>query len=401
MSSIALAEIEGRSGGYYSLLGVLAAFVAMGLGAAWYMEHHGHIVTGMNNQIVWALPHVFAFFLLVAASGALNVASIAWVFGRQAYKPLAPLSGVLAFSLLAGGLLLLVLDLGRPERLMVTMTHVNFKSVFAFNKMLYMGYFVLVAASVWTMLDFTVRRFTKAAAIAAFLWRLTLTTGTGSVLGFLVAREAYDTALLAPTFIALSFSYGTAAFILVMLAAYRGTERPIGDDMVARLGTLQAIFVAAGLYFVVLLHLTNLYMAKRWGVEYFLLVGGGDITALLWVGQLLIGNVLPMILLFHPGLVRRRGVVAVACAAILAGGLAQMYVTLVGGQAYPLELFPGLEESSRFYDGEIHPYTPSLPEILLCVGGVAVAGVMIVIAVKFLRVLPASLEDERGQSVTA
>ena len=40
------------------------------------MEEHGHIVTGMTNQVVWGLPHVFAIFLIVAASGALNVASI-------------------------------------------------------------------------------------------------------------------------------------------------------------------------------------------------------------------------------------------------------------------------------------------------------------------------------------
>ena len=52
------------------------------------MEEHGHVVTGMNNHIVWGLPHVFAFFLIVAASGALNVASMASVFGRGAYKPL-------------------------------------------------------------------------------------------------------------------------------------------------------------------------------------------------------------------------------------------------------------------------------------------------------------------------
>ena len=48
------------------------------------MEHHGHVVTGMNNQVVWGLPHVFAIFLIVAASGVLNVASIGSVFGRAA-----------------------------------------------------------------------------------------------------------------------------------------------------------------------------------------------------------------------------------------------------------------------------------------------------------------------------
>jgi molybdopterin-containing oxidoreductase family membrane subunit len=394
MAAIALREIEGRSTGYYGLLGALAALVALGLGAAWYMEHHGHVVTGMNNQIVWALPHVAAIFMIVAASGALNVASIAWVFNKDAYKPLAPLSGVVAFCLLAGGLLVLVLDLGRPERLMVTMSHVNFHSVFAFNKMLYVGYFAIVATSVWTMLDFNVRHYTRAAALVAFVWRLTLTTGTGSVFGFLVAREAYDTAVLAPTFITLSFSYGTAAFILVLLAASRATGPELGDDMLARLGRLQAIFVAAGLYFTALLHLTNLYMANRWGIEHFLLVSGGEITTLFWVGQVLLGAVLPMILLFHPRTVRRRGAVALACALVLIGGLAQMYVTIVGGQAYPLELFPGMEESSAFYDGVVHPYTPSLPEVLLSLGGLALPAVMIVIAIKFLPVLPASLRNE-------
>ena len=89
---------------------------AIGLAAAHYMEQHGHIITGMNNQIVWGLPHVFAIFMIVAASGVLNVASIGSVFGKTAYKPLAPLSGLLCLALLAGGLMVLMLDLGRPDR---------------------------------------------------------------------------------------------------------------------------------------------------------------------------------------------------------------------------------------------------------------------------------------------
>ena len=34
--------------------------------------------------------------------------------------------------------------------------------------------------------------------IAALVWRFVLTTGTGSIFGFLVARQAYQSALLAP-----------------------------------------------------------------------------------------------------------------------------------------------------------------------------------------------------------
>ena len=51
--------------------------------AALYMEHNGHWVTGMTNQVVWGTPHIFAIFLIVAASGALNVASIGTVFGAR------------------------------------------------------------------------------------------------------------------------------------------------------------------------------------------------------------------------------------------------------------------------------------------------------------------------------
>src|SRR3990170_8995406 len=117
--TIAYREIDGQSRGYYALLGAFGALTLAGLASAYYMEHHGHIVTGMTNQIVWGMPHVFAVFLIVAASGVLNVASIASVFGRKFYKPLARLSGLLAVTLLAGGLAVLMLDLGRPERMIV------------------------------------------------------------------------------------------------------------------------------------------------------------------------------------------------------------------------------------------------------------------------------------------
>ena len=93
MKKIAFSTIEGRSGGYVALLGILGAFILAALGATYFMEHNGHWVTGMNNQIVWGTPHVFAVFLIVAASGALNVASISSVFNKTAYKPLARLSG--------------------------------------------------------------------------------------------------------------------------------------------------------------------------------------------------------------------------------------------------------------------------------------------------------------------
>ena len=235
MSVIHYREIEGRSAGFWGLAGLLAAFVAAGLTAAWFMEHIGHIITGMTNQVVWGMPHVFAVFLIVAASGALNVASIASVFARTAYKPLARLSGLLAIALLMGGLAVLVLDLGRPDRLGIAMTHYNFLSIFAWNIFLYTGFMAVTGLYLWVMMERRLNGYTRMAGTAAFLWRLILTPGTGSIFGFLVARQPYDEAIMAPLFIAMSFSFGLAIFLLVLMAACKGSGRPLGDALLMRL----------------------------------------------------------------------------------------------------------------------------------------------------------------------
>lgn len=392
MASITFREVDGGSAKYWALFGGLGLFVLFGLLSWNYMHHHGHVVTGMDNQIVWGLPHVFAVFLIVAASGALNVASIASVFNKPMYKPLAPLSAILALALMAGGLMVLVLDLGRSDRLIVAMTNFNFKSMFTWNVFLYSGFFALVGVYLWTMLDKNVKSYSKAAGTAAFIWRLVLTTGTGSLFGFLIARELYGTAMLAPMFIIMSFAYGLAVFLMVLAAAYSWTGRTLGDYVVGRLRQLLAVFVAAVLYFVVVHHLTNLYFTKFHAVEAFVLRDGGVYTQLFWIGQILIGCVAPLVILLT-NLGKSRAMLMLACALVVAGGVAQMYVTVIGAQAFPLELFPGMIEKSSFFDGEVHAYAPSTPEIFLGLGGVAIALLITTFAVKVLKLLPASLDD--------
>ena len=243
-------QIEGRSLGFYALVAGLGVLILAAMASVWHMEHNGHWVTGMNNRIVWGVPHVFALFLIVAASGALNVASISSVFNKKLYKPLSRLSGLVSLALLAGGLMILVLDLGRPDRLIVAMTEYNFKSIFAWNIILYNGFFVIVAIYLWMMFERRMNKFSSKAGLSAFTWRLILTTGTGSIFGFLVARQAYDAVIMAPMFIIMSFAFGLAFFILILMASYKWSERPLGDEVVKRLGNLLGVFVAAVMYFV-------------------------------------------------------------------------------------------------------------------------------------------------------
>ncbi|MDT8452030.1 MAG: NrfD/PsrC family molybdoenzyme membrane anchor subunit [Gammaproteobacteria bacterium] len=392
MKKIEYTKIKGQSVAYYGLLAGLGFLILMGLIATWYMEHNGHYVTGMNNHIVWGMPHIFAVFLIVAASGALNVASISSVFGKKMYDPLSRLSALLAIALLAGGLVVLLLDLGRPDRLIVAITTYNFKSIFAWNIILYTGFFAVVGAYIWMMMDHSMYKFKKKVGKVAFAWRLVLTTGTGSIFGFLVARSAYDAAIMAPMFIIMSFAFGLAIFLLILMAAYNWTGRELGDVVVTRLRNLLGVFVAASLFITAIYHLTNLYITQHHGVEAFILADGGIYTNLFWIGQVFLGGLLPLALIYAPSLKTSRNTLGLASALIIIGGFCQMYVIIIGGQAYPLEIFPGYEVSNAFF-GAISQYSPSLPEIMLGLSGVAVSLLLVTFAIKVLRFLPASLSD--------
>lgn len=387
-------QVESTGPRLTGLLAVLGVLLAGGAWAFFNMEHHGHIITGMNNQFVWGIPHVFAVFLIVAASGALNVASIGSVFGKSEYKPYAPLSALLALALLLGGLIILLLDLGRPDRMIIAMTHFNFKSIFAWNMFLYTGFMAIIAAYLWTSLVREGTAWNRPAGFLAFGWRIMLTTCTGSIFGFLVAREAYDSALYAPLFITLSLAYGTAIFLIVLAAVVRATGETVPPAMLSRLRGLLVTFIVAGLWFVAVLHLTNLYMTKHHGVVRFILLDGGVITAMFWLGQVILGGLLPILLLTLPRMRESARATLVAAALVVLGGLAQMYVTIIGGQAYPQPLFPGHIESSSFFDGVVHFYQPSVFELLLGLGGVAFAISILTVGLRLFRFAPYRLPAE-------
>lgn len=375
---------------FYALIALGGLVTLIGLGAAHVMEVQGHVATGMDNQVVWGLPHVFAIFMIVAASGVLNVASVGSVFGQPVYKARAPLSGVLSIAMLAGGLMVLMLDLGRPERIVVAATHYNLTSVFAWNVLLYSGMVAIVAIYLWTMFERRMNPWSKKAGLAALVWRFLLTTGTGSIFGFLVARQAYQSALLAPMFIVLSFGWGLAVFLCVQAAMMAWNGQHLAPQVQRRLNRLLGVFVAAALYLVVVYHGTNLYFARQHDFEAFILLGrggGGIFTLLLWGGYVLPGSLLPMALLFTPRLATPRATLGAAALVIL-GAFAFLYVFIIGGQAFPLEIFPGHVVSSSFADGQIAHYVPRWPEWLLGLGGLGAAFVLTTIGVRVLDVLP-------------
>jgi molybdopterin-containing oxidoreductase family membrane subunit len=82
------------------------------------------------------------------------------------------------------------------------------------------------------------------------------------------------------------------------------------------------------------------------------------------------------------------------------GGLALLYSLVIGGEAFPLELFPGKQVASSAFDGVVATYAPSLPELFLGLGGMGVAGVIVTMGTWVLPLLPDRAGSEAPDSVT-
>lgn len=394
-TKVTYSELENNGLGYWGIFAFFGLLVIAGLGAYNYMHHHGHYVTGMNNQIVWGMPHVFAIFLIVAASGAANIATIGTVFGKQTYKPLGRLSLLLAASLLIGGLIVLLLDLGNIGHVIeMAKGALNFKSIFAWNMILYSGFLGIIVIYLWTMMDRvkTAKALYKPMGVANMIWRFLLTMGTGSIFGFLVARQFYDAAILAPLFIAASYVFGTAVYSILLVCTYKLTERDLGEAVIKRLRYSLPLFISAVLFFELVRHLANLYATEHHGIESYILIGD-EFSNLFWLGQILLGSLIPLVLLWT-NLVKNHMLALLSSSALaILGGFIQLYVIIIGGQSFPLELFPNAETSSSFADGVFNSYSATLSEYLLGFGGIGLSFCMVLIGMKVFRMLPTSLAD--------
>jgi molybdopterin-containing oxidoreductase family membrane subunit len=252
---------------------------------------------------------------------------------------------------------------------------------------LYTGFVLVVLIYLWVMMTPQMRGYVRSVGVVALIWRLILTSGTGAIFGFLVARDAYDTAIMAPLFILMSLSLGMAVFWVSTLTMCRWNGYRVSPELSEKLRRLSALFILGVLSLVALHHLTNIYMARHQGIERFLLVDGGVYPWLFWLGFVLCGGIVPVWWFLDRRFCTPAWTVTAALMVIV-GGLCHLYVIIIGAQAYPLRLVSGYRVDSGLYDGDITHYLPTLPELALGIGGVSLALLMTVLAVRILPFLP-------------
>ncbi|MFH1574857.1 MAG: NrfD/PsrC family molybdoenzyme membrane anchor subunit, partial [Acidobacteriota bacterium] len=170
-------SIEGRSRPFYVLLSVLAVLALAGVGATWYVSETGIWVTGMTNRVPWGLQIVMAVYYIGLSAGSLVISGLYGVFGKLEYKPFARIAVYVAMLFLIAGLLSILTDQGRLDRVFVEpFVHFNLASMFSINPLLYIGHILICVVYLWAL--FTERkRLTAVVATLAFGWAFCVHSG--------------------------------------------------------------------------------------------------------------------------------------------------------------------------------------------------------------------------------
>ncbi|MEW5745580.1 MAG: NrfD/PsrC family molybdoenzyme membrane anchor subunit [Nitrospirota bacterium] len=240
---------------YKKIMTILAVIVAVGLGAWIYQLQRGMIVTNMRNSFSWGLYVAMWAFYVGTAAGGLVVSSAIYLFGAKQLKPIAKVASLTAFIFAVGAMIVLLPDIGRPERLLYMLVYANFTSMLPWDMVVLSSYAVVSAVYTYVLLrpdilskGITVpfvgtlmkrsmtleelerereksERRAKLLAPVALPLAILIHTVTAWVLATQLARPWWFGGVLAPTFIAAALATGPAVVILAALTAYGYKEK--------------------------------------------------------------------------------------------------------------------------------------------------------------------------------
>jgi len=379
-------RIEGKSFEYRVMMLVMAGLAVAGVIATFYIIQKGLWVTGMTNRVPWGFQIVMAVFYIGLSAGSLVISGLYGVFGKIEYKPFARIAVYLAMLFLIAGLLSILTDQGRMDRVFVEpFVYFNLRSMFSINPLLYTGHILICVVYLWAL--FTERKkLTTVVATTAFAWAFCVHSGTGAIFGF-GARVLYESPLLPASFVAAAMASGTALMILVIVGLFRITKRPVDDELIFWLGRFLAVCVVVVVYFLAMENAYRAYvMELRHAAMYYLF--GGFHSILFWVGLILIGCIIPMIILFRKKTGRSIKWIVLASALVVFGVLCERYVIVLPGLTNPPEIFPGIKiVSSPVVEGVAH-YSISYLEVLQALGVFGVIGFLFGWGLRYMKLLP-------------
>jgi len=387
------------SPGFLAWLAFLAICIVIGLISAYEVLTKGLVVTDMSDQVPWGLWITIDLSSIALGAGAFTLSAIVYLFRLKRFERIARLAILVGLIGYTSALLALVMDIGRPDRFWHPWVYWNVHSVLweiTWCITLYLGVLMVEFAPVIAELPFfdrwpIVRRIahqTHKAAPALALFGLLISllhqSSLGATYGIIKARPIWFKPSMPIMFIISAVAVGPAvtmgaAFIIEWVTGKKNMPHDV----------LRAIARFSGLG---LLAYTYIKFWDLAAVTYYGSTPGSSTGFSIlnqftpygfgfWVGEILIGIVIPVLLFLVPRF--NRNPLNLVAGSFLAaiGVLFNRWNVTVSGLIVPLNYSPGVE-----YQLDPGTYAPTLVEWGVALGVLGYALILFTLAIRFLPI---------------
>jgi Ni/Fe-hydrogenase subunit HybB-like protein len=383
---------------YPTWLVVLGVITLAGLVGGIIVFAKGLVVTNLSDLVPWGLWITVDLSAIALSAGAFMFSTAVYLLGIKRLRPVARTAvfvGIIGYSM---AMLTLVLDLGRPDRAWHVVAYGNIHSPLWEVTMCVILYSMVLGLEVvpifgqadfikgrWPRLSGQMLKIHHLAPILAVLGlglSLLHQSSLGAAYGVLKARPIWYRPSLAVLFIVSAMVAGPALTVLASKVASRiSTKARVNDDLLDQVMRFIGWGLVAYLYFRLWDALAMSYTYEPGRTEGLYMLTRGPLAFNFWVGEIILGIVVPMIILLSSRL-RRQSRLQILALILVVGGLAayrwdtnMVGLLVVSGMA-PQNLNP-----------QYTKYFPSIIEFVTVAGVIAYGLLAFTFGVRYLGVV--------------
>ena len=381
--------------GLVFLVGVIGGFIPV-----WTK---GLVVTNLSNDVPWGLWIVMDLSFVALGAGSFVTAGLIFILGRKEYEPLARAAILVGLAADIGTTLVLLADLGRPDRFYHPIIFWNTRSllwVITWCVILYVTVLMFELVPVLADSAFVLQRWPNAKKIGHNFHHHVgpIVAVIGVVIGFIhqpsigaaysivKGNPAWSNNLVPITFLTTALFAGPSLLLGVVAATSRITNKQlVPKPLLQKLARIVGWLIVACLIIRVWDFAAQRYFAHTPLLEqqWNLLSAETPFGIAITLGEILLGGIVPMLIYLSPTATKRLGNLVIAAAGTTLGLILCRWNTTLGGAAVTLSYSPSSPGVV------LDPYSPALTEWLVVFGVVALAGMIYTLGVKLLPIFPA------------
>jgi Ni/Fe-hydrogenase subunit HybB-like protein len=391
-------------------LGVMGIILLSGLTAGILVFWKGLSITNLTDLVPWGLWITIDLSSIALAAGAFSLCAAVHLFGLKRYEPIARTAtfvGLIGYTM---AMLALVLDIGRPDRFWKALVYWNPHSLLwevTIAIMLYTTVLVFETLPIFARLEWLRKHFPKIAAMMEHIHHyapilaiigLGLSSlhqsSLGATYGIIKGRPFWFKPEMSVLFMLSAIVGGISLTLFVSMLSSRLTPKAkTNDALIERVSRFVGWLLIGYFYFRAWDVLSTSYTYDPGRSEGLHLMTKGPLAFNFWIGEMLLGMIIPMFLLLYTPTRMNRFWRMLALFLVAAGVVAFRWDINISGLMVVMPYVPG---QAIAYTS----YRPSVIEILTGSGIIAYGLTAFSLGVKYLRVVDHSLVEATHETVT-